>query len=355
MPPQAGPDTLVLDTESRYLPSTEAAERVREALRAARGLGYEHFYKKTDSTLRGNIGTELQILLEETGVTDLPFVPAYPQAGRTIENGRLFVHGEPLERTDFASDPRSPIDTSLVAEALRGQCDASVISVRLQDDPTLPPRPAGRCIWIFDCKTPEDMEVIAEFCAARNWLNCCAGAAGLIRTIAHRNTKFHKTFPSVPSGPAVIINGSLTETSLRQCQQALDHGLVRGICVKTDDTKDCLAQCRKGQNVLLYSVLRRTDAPAAPSSTMAQHMGQWAANILAECDILPTLVVFGGETVLAVVEALGVTGLEPIGEFQPGVILMQARRQGDVLSLITKCGGFGDENLLRMILSKSEN
>ena len=58
---------VVLDLETRHLSPTEAAVRVRRAVQLAQRKGVESFYKKTDSTLRGNIGSELAALLDAAG------------------------------------------------------------------------------------------------------------------------------------------------------------------------------------------------------------------------------------------------------------------------------------------------
>ncbi|GAI95895.1 unnamed protein product, partial [marine sediment metagenome] len=69
---------VVLDLETRHLSPAEAAVRVRQVVQLAQRKGVESFYKKNDSTMRGNIGSELEALLEATGTSFLPFIPAYP-------------------------------------------------------------------------------------------------------------------------------------------------------------------------------------------------------------------------------------------------------------------------------------
>src|SRR5690554_6649577 len=84
---------LVVDIESRHIPAKEAGGRVRSLVIRAKNSGIEFFYKKTDSTLRGNIGEELTALLESTGSKQLMFIPAYPQNGRTTAKGYQYVNG----------------------------------------------------------------------------------------------------------------------------------------------------------------------------------------------------------------------------------------------------------------------
>jgi uncharacterized protein YgbK (DUF1537 family) len=84
---------LVIDAETRHLPAAEAGQRVRELAHAAGEQGFRYLYKKTDSTLRGNIASELGALAEAFPGSALLYVPAYPRMGRTVKRGMLYVHG----------------------------------------------------------------------------------------------------------------------------------------------------------------------------------------------------------------------------------------------------------------------
>ncbi|NWG14851.1 MAG: four-carbon acid sugar kinase family protein, partial [Acidobacteria bacterium] len=108
-----GPGRLcVLDMETRHLTPAEAAEAVRSLACHARDHKVDFLYKKTDSTLRGNIGSELQALLSAFPGEPLVYAPAYPRLGRTVKDGILFVDGVPVSRTRFASDPLEPVRES---------------------------------------------------------------------------------------------------------------------------------------------------------------------------------------------------------------------------------------------------
>ena len=94
--PGADVSVLAVDIESRHLPPGEAARRVERCVEAAVRAGIRRFYKKTDSTLRGNIGAELAAMLRATGVQELYFVSALPDAGRITRGGVQYVDGVPL-------------------------------------------------------------------------------------------------------------------------------------------------------------------------------------------------------------------------------------------------------------------
>ena len=119
-------DVVVADTESRHLPPCDAAARVRAVTRLAKVAGCPVFYKKTDSTLRGNLGAELAAMQDVCGAKRLFFAPAYPALGRTTRGGTQLVNGVPLARTDFAADPFNPVRTDFVPALLAEQTDRPV-------------------------------------------------------------------------------------------------------------------------------------------------------------------------------------------------------------------------------------
>ena len=117
---------LVVDTESRHLTAEAAGARVRDTvLRIRHGIGVDAqaelpgdprilWYKKTDSLLRGNIGSELAALMDAAGGGELAFVPAFPATGRTTTGGVQYLDGVPIDRTPFAPDQLNPIRSARV-------------------------------------------------------------------------------------------------------------------------------------------------------------------------------------------------------------------------------------------------
>ncbi|MDR3077938.1 MAG: four-carbon acid sugar kinase family protein, partial [Planctomycetota bacterium] len=117
----AGGGVAVMSTESRLMPPGRAAEAVRKAVRHCRRCGIERFYKKMDSTLRGNPGAETEAALAESGCEAALVCPAMPRTGRVVRDGRLFVHGLPLEETDAGRDPFNPVPGSRLQEIFAAQ------------------------------------------------------------------------------------------------------------------------------------------------------------------------------------------------------------------------------------------
>lgn len=123
----------VVDLESRHLAAEDAAKKVGDVATELRQAGGRGLYKKTDSTLRGPIGAELNAIMEAWPDRSLVFVPAYPRLGRVVRGGRLFIDGRPLEKTDFSHDPLQPVHSGWLREILEPSVDARVVLVENSD------------------------------------------------------------------------------------------------------------------------------------------------------------------------------------------------------------------------------
>lgn len=197
----------VFDTETRHLPEAEAAEVVRDLI-ARHPAGV--IYKKTDSTLRGNIGAELAAL--PAGVVH--YVPAYPGLGRVVRDGVLLVRGVPVHETAFARDPCEPVRDSRVRSVLR--------------EP-------GRVV-IHDGEADEDVQAAVRLALRGGEPVMVAGPAAAGGALAEELG----LQPGKARWPCVkqcrIVNGSLHPASAAQVRQAEEHGLpARGWTIGPPD------------------------------------------------------------------------------------------------------------------------
>jgi D-threonate/D-erythronate kinase len=121
-------DLLCLDTDSRSCTAKEAARRAARAARKLRKAGAVWIYKKVDSVLRGNVLAEVSAIQNALGLRSTLLVPANPRFGRVIRDGRYFIKGKPIHRTDFARDPEHPRRSPNVLKML-GATKAREVSV----------------------------------------------------------------------------------------------------------------------------------------------------------------------------------------------------------------------------------
>ncbi|UOQ45505.1 four-carbon acid sugar kinase family protein [Halobacillus salinarum] len=131
--PQSGYDALCLDIDSRYAPENQARNRVTAALKESTKNGRAAIYsKRIDSTLRGNIGSEMEAMLEFLGKeTVAVVVSSFPDSGRTTIGGFLLVDNIPLQQTDVAQDPVRPLTTSKVEEIIQFQTELPTTTLGL--------------------------------------------------------------------------------------------------------------------------------------------------------------------------------------------------------------------------------
>lgn len=192
-----------VDTETRHAPPDEARETVR---RLAEQFPAELIYKKTDSTLRGNIGAELGGL----PAGRIHYAPAYPRLGRTVRGGRLYVDGVPVERTAFARDPLDPVRDGDIRRLLA-----------VQDAPL-------ERIVIHEGESEADVERAAEAVLAEPLPRLAAGPAALLGALARRLGLARKesALPALPE--CVVINGSAHPASLAQMAAAEAAGVFDG-------------------------------------------------------------------------------------------------------------------------------
>jgi uncharacterized protein YgbK (DUF1537 family) len=337
-------EVLVVNTGSRHLAPAEAAAKVRAAVRRGREAGVDHFYKKTDSTLRGNVGGELDAVMDAAGERVLPFVPAFPRLRRTTRDGAQYVGEELLHETAFARDPLDPLTESDVSRIVGRQSSRRVRVVRRFETVEL-----EEGIYIFDALTDEDLGRIGRLLGSRGLLGVSAGSAGFAEQLADLLDLARRPVPEPRgSGSVLVVNGSLHEVSLAQIARAEQDGWVVATLPqeKGAQSVEIERMVAAGRDVVLRGCAPGGRREARPS--MAEDLGSIAGRVLARGDF-GRLAIFGGDTLLAVARACGWTGLLLRAEMLPGIVLTEVAGLEGELLLITKAGGFGPENLLQRI------
>lgn len=125
-------NVVSINTDSRAIKSEEAYDRVKNIVDFFKNEDVILFSKRIDSTLRGNIGSEISAVLDiAIDDTYAIVVPSFPASGRICVGGYLLVHQVPLEKTAVATDPKTPVLTSKVAALLEEQMQEKIGFVEL--------------------------------------------------------------------------------------------------------------------------------------------------------------------------------------------------------------------------------
>ncbi|GHC94789.1 membrane protein [Nocardiopsis terrae] len=234
-------DVVVANLDSRHVPAEQAADLVTDVVEAVWPVGL--VVKRTDTTLRGNIGAEIQAAYDAvrdrvpTGTrVRVLFTPAFPGSGRITEDGVQLLNGTPLERTELAVDPLCPMTTSVVADILGAQTDLAVRHVPVrqitQEMLTAELLAGDEPIVVCDASSEQHLTDIAEAAAAAHhsdgtvWVAVDPGPTGALLAYALRLRG-----QAGSRGPLLAVAGSTTELTRRQLATVARTGAVRFVDV----------------------------------------------------------------------------------------------------------------------------
>jgi D-threonate/D-erythronate kinase len=374
-------DVLVLSTDSRGDSPAVAAHRAKVAAQALKRARVPAVYKKIDSTFRGNIGAELDAILD-VYPTPLAFIsPTFPPAGRAVQGGILTVHGVPVHRTSIGRDPVAPVRQSHLPTLLRAQSRRPIHLLALEilraRSPQVFKAMAGwvgreSALVVVDAATPMDLRRLVRLITAERLPRVVAGAAGLagalgrtLRWPRHASCRLARI-----AQPILVVVGSPNPTSIAQLAELERRGTAPVIRVEPREALAGPERFRKeldrvlgkaapelaaGHHVALTlaqdgihppqrsaaSRGRATRLAPSASVTLSEFLGR-AARDLRRRTSLGALVLCGGDIALATCRALRADGIILGGEVQAGV--PWGRLVGGEcpdLPVVTKAGGFG--------------
>lgn len=340
--------------ESRHMPKEQAYQMVYELVRKAQDCSFSWIYKKTDSALRGNIGAELAALRSASEEKRLYFVPAYPRMGRITQNGIHYINGEtPVSESVFGTDPFNPVRYSAVQDVIRETAAVNTVCA----DISMEEYPEG--ISIFDAATDEEMYRIARHLTKRPDARLYAGCAGFANVLREVLELPKETggFGGCPGGNLTVFCGSINPISLAQCRKAVQNGaphfrLMRdGAYVPEATLIEGIADSSTHAPVTVFDTGSAEVELGGDGELIAQKVSHVIRGVL---DSRPDTILFviGGDTLIAFIKNLEIDLIFPLGELFPGVVLSRYRYKGEWRFLLSKSGGFGEEDLLQKIYEK---
>ncbi|MDO0971493.1 four-carbon acid sugar kinase family protein [Staphylococcus haemolyticus] len=172
LPSNSNINATVVNTDSRYSSERVAKNRIKTVVKNFKKWNTDIYCKRIDSTVRGNIGAEIDELLSQLNEDAvIIMVPTYPESSRTLVGGYLLLHNVPIELSDVSKDPVKPITSSYVPEIIGQQTQNKVthisLSQVLKGEKNLKEHmnyqiDNGSKIIIIDAITSENIEVIAK-------------------------------------------------------------------------------------------------------------------------------------------------------------------------------------------------
>ena len=366
-------DALVVALKSRTIAAADAVAQSLKAAEYLRAAGAKRLYFKYcstfDSTDRGNIGPVAEALLALAGGDFTIACSAFPAAGRTIYQGNLFVNGVPLDESSMKDHPLTPMHDANLVRVLQRQTGLPVGLVAYPDVEAgtdairaafARERKAGKKIAIVDVLADRHLQAMGPALADLPLVTGGSGialglaqaylAAGLIGTL----TPLPERFPA-PAGRAAILAGSCSAATRGQVAAAIAAGnpvfrvdplAIADGALRAEAVLDWIGKQNGDSVPLVYS----SDEPDAVRAVQEKLGRDQAGHIVEQllagvAKALPgrgfaRLIVAGGETAGAVVDALGVKALAIGPEIDPGVPWTRAL-SGPDLVLALKSGNFG--------------
>ena len=380
-------DAVVIALKTRTIAPADAVAQSLAALEALRGAGARQIYFKFcstfDSTPQGNIGPVADALMAALGTDFTIACPAFPENGRTVFKGHLFVGDVLLSDSGMRHHPLTPMTDANLVRVLQAQTGQTVGLLRhdaLDGGATVAQqrieqlRAEGVKIAIADAVHNDHLLTLAEACADLPLITAGSGVAlGLPPAYARRGwftPNANAAELDALHGSSAVVSGSCSEATNAQVAQWLGAG-------RTGLQIDPLALHEGRQTadgVLAHAVEAIARGPvlvyatAAPESVRAvqQALGVQAAGELVEQALahiakglvqagVRRLVVAGGETSGAVVQALGVQQLRIGAPICPGVPWTQAALpdSGEAVQLALKSGNFGGLDFFAQALQQA--
>lgn len=379
-----GAAALVVNTDTRFDEPEAAYERVRGMTRDLKANGIVNFYKKIDSTLRGNPAAEIAAVMDAAAYRFAIVAPSAPRNCRTVVDGVCLVNGTPVSGKDSARDPFTPVSDARVAALFEARFPGAVREIGLETvrsgadglraavDGALA---GGARILVADAQTLEDLGAIAGLSSMAGAL--FVGSSGLAEALAatRRAAPAVLSLPAVDRGRALFVIGSVTPTSAVQCAALLQSGGAVELVV------DAAAACadRAGERKRLIALARsapgdralllRTSGLDTPGAAVLADKDAGAAISRFLGELVPQLLrirgaeflfASGGDTAARIAVALGAREIDfsaellpglPFGSFRLGLL----RRR---LYFVSKSGGFGQPtamaDALALVVSRSK-
>ncbi|HBW37374.1 four-carbon acid sugar kinase family protein [Desulfosporosinus sp. BICA1-9] len=370
-------EVLSVDTDSRPLHKEAAYQKAMGASLYLKRIGCERIYKSVDSTLRGNLGADIDGVMDGFSYPIALVAPAFPYYGRTTVDGVHYLNGIPLSKSPVSLDPTCPALKSDLVRVLDGQSKRKVAHIPLVQvrEPSVifqtkirQLAAQGIGLVVLDVESEQDLETIAAHSA--NLPDCLVvGSTGLSQYIASAwgiaRSKAYAPFPKA-EGPVITVAASVSPVTKQQVELLILQPGTHALCMPCWQLVDggwqqyeeeANAALRTGKDLVLY--LDSTPESRAILDKKAMQHGWDKVRLAAEIagamgnlvgavasgGIPGGIVATGGDAAKAVCRALGNDGMELLGEVEPGIPAGRFT-SGRRLLVVTKAGAFGTPQAL---------
>lgn len=384
-PPENTAEIEVIALKTRSISASKAIEESLSALKWLKEAGAKKYFFKYcstfDSTREGNIGPVSEALMNELKVDQTIYCPAFPENGRSIYMGNLFVGQKLLSESSMKDHPLTPMNDSNLMRLLSAQVSRRVgladrkvvnsgvtslkeklISLKENDVPHV----------IVDAVANTDLDTIASACQDMDFVT---GGSALAMPLA----EFYKASGKISANDnsfmnkklntgSIILSGSCSEMTIIQVKNFIQRGAAAfqldPIDLAENGVKkvlDWLSSQDFTKNIIIYATSDPDTVKKVQTELGVDMAGKIVEQGLSECAIaardlgIKNFIIAGGETSGAITKALNVRQLDIGIEIAPGVPWTFSGKRNNQIALSLKSGNFGNEEFFTEALSKLEN
>jgi uncharacterized protein YgbK (DUF1537 family) len=366
-----GVDAVVIALKSRTTPAAEAVAQSLAALRWLREAGAQQVYFKYcstfDSTPQGNIGPVTDALMQALGTDFTIATPAFPDNQRTVFKGHLFVADVLLHESGMQNHPLTPMTDANLVRVLQAQTRHKVGLIDYRAVAAGPDavreriaalRAEGVGIAIVDAISNDDLLRLGPAIASLPLLTAGSGVAiGLPANFGIAPSAGASALPAA-QGLQAVVSGSCSLATNAQVAEFVRSGgpalgldpmrMASGVDVVVAEALAWARDKLATAPVLVYSsadpaTVRQVQGRlgAGEAGAMVEDALARIARGLVEMGVRQ-LVVAGGETSGACVQALGITQMRIGPQVDPGVPWCHAQVAGTAgVHIALKSGNFG--------------
>ena len=372
-PLSAEVDAVVVALKSRTIAPQDAIDQSLQALQWLQGQGAQQIYFKYcstfDSTAQGNIGPVTEALMQALHTDFTIATPAFPDNGRTVFKGYLFVGDVLLNESGMQHHPLTPMVDANLVRVMQAQCKSKV---GLLGHKTIAQGPTaisqeitnlkqqGVRIAIVDAVSNDDLMRLGPALRGMPLVTAGSGVAiGLPQNFGLSPTPQASVLPKA-SGLQAVVSGSCSQATNRQVAHFKAAGrpafLIDPLHLKgswEDLAKEALAWAQghlASGPVLVYSTATPESVKSVQSQLGVEAAGHQVEQALAAIARglvelgVKQLVVAGGETSGACVQALSIEQLKIGPQIDPGVPWCHAHTPMGRVHITLKSGNFGTDD-----------
>ena len=384
-------DVFVVDTETRELEERPARKKVKSILEKLSIDQDDFVYKKVDSTMRGNIGAEIEEIMKFLQKDICIFSPSFPSHQRVTIDSYLVVDQRPPGKGEYSSHQLNQEEYSFIPSILEKQTDFSIGQICLKDiakgqgailSKINELYKKGNKIIVLDSTMENHLKDIFNSGFKFKGSVLFSGSAGLANHFPINNNRPEKLKANIENikSPVIVVAGSrnyIVGQQISYLKNSLNLPEIKIELEQAFSDRDRLLEnytaksiefVNAGQDLLIYTDSIYNERHSINKKLMVKYhlsfreleieikkiFGKLAAEIIRQTNAR-NLILTGGDVALGVCEELKINNMNILDELLPGIPLMSANDENRTLHIITKAGGFGKADTLYLLIKELKN